>query len=184
MQVHLAANPVLVKELRGQMRGARAFLLMTAILMLLGFVAYGLYRLALANIGNMDAQTAGPLIGQSVFNGLMFLALLVICAVAPALTANAISGEHERKTFDLLVSTPLSGVSILFGKLIVALSYVGLLLAAVTPFASVAFVFGGVTLDDLVRALLLLSGLALTFGVIGLFFSALLRHTWWAAAAT
>jgi ABC-type transport system involved in multi-copper enzyme maturation permease subunit len=184
MRLRLAPNPVLIKELRGRMRGPRAFLLLTAILVLLALFTYGLYRIILASVENTDDRAAGALIGQSLFTGLVFLTTLIICALTPALTASALSGEHEHKTFDLLVSTPLSGVAILFGKLLAALSYVGLLLAAVVPFASLAFVFGGVTTRDLVRALLILCGVALTYGVLGLFFSALLRRTWWAVAAS
>jgi ABC-type transport system involved in multi-copper enzyme maturation permease subunit len=190
MKLQLALNPVLVKELRGRMRGARAYVFLTVTLLLLGGVSYGLYRFVLALYspslggGPGNASTMGPLIGQCVFVGVVFLALALICAVVPALTASAISSEHERKTFDLLIATPLRPASILFGKLIAALSYVFLILLAAVPLVSVSFVFGGVPLNDMLQALLLLLGFALTYSVIGLFFSSWFRRTTPAVAAS
>ncbi len=196
MRLQLSANPVLVKELRGRMRGPRAYLFLTATLALLGAVSYGLYRIALASaqsFGGGPVLLGGPagssnppsfVIGQSVFIGLVFLALIVICAIAPSLTAGAISGEHERKTFDLLMATPLRPSSILFGKLAAALSYVVLILLAAVPLVSLSFVFGGVAMIDMIQALLLLLGYALTYSVIGLFFSALFRRSGQAVGAS
>ncbi|HSD82697.1 MAG TPA: ABC transporter permease subunit [Anaerolineae bacterium] len=172
-------NPVLVKELRGRMRGPRAYLLLTGTLALLGLVSYGLYRLALATTQNSYGGTgsSGAIIGQSVFLGLMFIALLVICAIAPSLTAGAISSEHERKTYDMLLATPLRPSAIVLGKLAVSLSYTGLILLATVPLVSLSYVFGGVATIDMLQAFLMLLGFALTFNTIGLFFSALFRRT-------
>lgn len=184
MRIRIALNPVLVKEMRGRMRGPRAYLFLTATLMLLGGVSYGLYRLAAFSIQTFGGGSPGALIGQSIFTGLLFLALIVICAIAPASTASAISGEYERKTFDLLAATPLRSSSILFGKLVAALSYVVLVLLAAVPLISLSFVFGGIATSDLLKAFLLLLGFALTYAVIGLFFSALFRRTGFAVVAS
>ncbi len=184
MKRYLSLNPVLVKEMRGRMRGPRAYLFLTGTLVLFGVVTYGLYRLVLFTVASSGAMSAGSQIGQSIFTGLVFLSTLVICVTAPSLTANAISGEHERKTLDLLLATPLRPSSVLLGKLIAALSYVALILAAVVPLVSLAFLFGGVTPMDMLLAFSLLLGFAVTFGVIGLFFSALFRRTGWAVGAS
>ncbi|HLF25000.1 MAG TPA: ABC transporter permease [Anaerolineae bacterium] len=177
MKLQVSLNPVLVKELRGRMRGPRAYLFLAAILSLLAVLSYGLYRLAILSVQSFGGGPAGATIGQSVFIGLVFLALIVICAVAPSLTASAISGEYERKTFDLLAATPLRPASLLFGKLAVSLSYVALILLAAVPLVSLSYVFGGVATIDMLQVLLLLLGFALTFSAIGLFFSALFRRT-------
>ncbi|MBN1888283.1 MAG: ABC transporter permease subunit [Thermoflexales bacterium] len=178
MKLSLSPNPVLIKELRGRMRGARAYLFLTATLALFGVTGYGMYRitqLASQSMGMGGQQSA--VIGQSVFTGLVFLALGVICFITPALTAGAVSGEHERQTFDLLMATPLHPASVLFGKLVASLGYVVLLILAAVPLVSLSFVFGGVATIDMIQSLLLLVGFTLTFGVIGLFFSTLLRRT-------
>ncbi|MCC7163349.1 MAG: ABC transporter permease subunit [Anaerolineae bacterium] len=181
-------NPLLVKELRGRMRGPRAFLFLTFILVILGLFSYGLFQLAtprfagqLSDFGN---ASAGATIGQTVFVGLVFLTLLLVCAIAPSLTAGAISGEHQRKTFDLLMATPLGPFTILSGKLGAALSYVALILLAAVPMTSMAYVFGGVTVSDLVRAFAVMAGFAVVFSVMGLFFSALFLRTGLAVGAS
>lgn len=178
MKIHPALNPVLVKEMRGRMRGPRAYLILTATLAFLGAVSYGLYRIAAFSLQSFGGGTPpSAVVGPTVFIGLVFLALIVICAISPALTAGAISGEHERKTFDLLVATPLHPASILIGKLAAAMSYVALILTAAVPLVSLSFVFGGVTAIDMLQALLLLMGIALTYSVMALFFSSWFRRT-------
>ncbi len=178
-RIRLSLNPVLVKELRGRMRGPRAYLFLAGTLILLALVSYGLYRLALFSVQSSfgGGGPSGAIIGQSVFIGLVFIALLVICAIAPSLTAGAISSEHERKTYDMLMATPLRPSSIVLGKLAVSLSYAGLILIAAVPLVSLSYVFGGVATVDMLQALLLLVGFALTYNTIGLFFSALFRRT-------
>ncbi|MCI0475820.1 MAG: ABC transporter permease, partial [Anaerolineales bacterium] len=177
---------MLVKELRGRMRGPRAYLFLTGVLVVLGLVSFGLFQLAMPRYGsfNQPNVAAGAIIGQFVFVGLVFLTLVMVCAIAPSLTATAISGEHQRKTFDLLMATPLAPFTILIGKLGAALSYVVLILLAALPMLSLAYVFGGVTLSDVVRAFLVMGGFALAYAVIGLFFSALFRRTGIAVGAS
>ena len=100
----------------------------------------------------------------------------MVCAVTPAVTAGAISGEKEKLTYEMLHGHPaLSPASILWGKLISALSYVFLLLFAAVPLASLVFIFGGVAPRDMLKALVVLVVLAVSLGVLGLFMSALVR---------
>lgn len=182
----LSLNPVLVKELRGRMRGPRAFLFLTGVLVLLGLVSYGLFQLVTPRYSgfNPGGAAAGAMIGQSVFVSLAFLTLVLVCAIAPSLTAGVISGEHQRKTFDLLMATPLAPFTVLSGKLLAALSYIALVLLAAIPMTSLAYVFGGVTPADLGKAFAVMGGFAVAFAVIGLFFSALFRRTGLAVGAS
>lgn len=173
----MRVNPILVKELRSRMRGPRAFGILTTFLLLLGAFAYGLYyMITFGRIFSGSGPPLGAMVGHSVFTGLALFELTLVCVITPALTANAISSEVERKTLDMLLATPLSSASILWGKLISALSYVFLLILATVPMASLVFIFGGVTIADLVRALGVLVVCAITLGVMGLFFSTWLRR--------
>ena len=172
----VGVNPIVVKELRSRMRGARAFITLTGVLFTLGGVSYLLYRLALAT-QNYSYAPLSPQIGQSLFITLAFLELMMICAIAPAVTAGAISGEQEKLTYEMLMATPLPPASILRGKLISALSYVFLLIFAAIPMASLIFIFGGVTPRDLIKALLVLVSVAVSLGVLGLFMSVWLQRT-------
>jgi hypothetical protein len=97
--------------------------------------------------------------------------------LTPAVSAGAISSEREQLTYDLLVATPLRPGRILSGKLIGTLSYILLLIFAAVPLGSLVLVFGGVAPEELLQALVLMLVTALTFGMIGLLCSALVRRT-------
>lgn len=175
-RLRLGANPIIVKEVRSRMRGARAFVVLTAMLLLLAGVSYLLYRLVLATWG-YGSYPLSPQIGQVLFVGLALLELLAICFITPAVTAGAISSEQEKLTYEMLLTTPLRPASILSGKLISALAYVFVLIFAAVPMASLVFLFGGVSPRDMVKALAILIALAVTLGVVSIFFSAWLRRT-------
>ncbi|RME48019.1 MAG: hypothetical protein D6791_04400 [Chloroflexi bacterium] len=159
------------------MRGGRAFAILTAFLLVLSLVSYGLYRVVAASMAYNPTGLMSAVIGQVLFAGLAFLELLLVLFITPALTAGTISGERENLTYEMLVATPLKPRTILWGKLLSALSYVLLLIFAAVPLASLVFIFGGVAPMDALKALLMLAVTAVTFGVVGLFFSALTGRT-------
>ena len=195
---------VSIKELRGRMRGRRAFVVMTIYLLLLGLFAFAIYVYLKQQAGqvqvgigdggfgrpfpttqtlaNGTALSAG--IGHGIFGGLLFLETLLVLVLAPAFTTGAISLEREKQTIDLLVTTPLSTLGMVIGKLFSALVYVFLLIVASVPLASLVFVFGGVGPEDLIRAYVFLFALAFGMGAIGLFISALVKRTQTATVIT
>ena len=122
MQVRLSPNPIMIKELRSRMRGGRAFLTLTVVLVLMAAFSYVLYQLVLSTM-QYSGMPLSPQIGQSLLGGLGLLLLMAIAAVAPAVTAGAISGEQEKLTYEMLLATPMRPASILWGKLVSALSY-------------------------------------------------------------
>ncbi len=174
--LRLGVNPIIVKELRSRMRGARAFATLTAVLVLMGGVSYALFQMVLAT-SRYSSTPVSPLIGQTLFAGLAMLELMMVCGITPAVTAGAISGEQERETYEMLLATPLRPASILWGKLVSALGYIFLLIFAAVPMASLVFIFGGVAPRDMLKALVFLIVLAVMMGVLGLFMSALFRRT-------
>lgn len=175
-KIGLRVNPIIVKEVRSRMRGGRAFAVLTGMLLLLAGVSYLLYRLVLATWG-YGSYPLSPQIGQVLFVGIALLELLAICFITPAVTAGAISSEQERLTYEMLLTTPLRPASILSGKLISALGYIFLLIFAAIPMASLVFIFGGVAPRDMIKALAILVAVAVTLGVVGIFFSAWLKRT-------
>jgi ABC-2 type transport system permease protein len=172
----LQLNPIIVREVRTRMRGARPYLILTGFLLLLAGAGVGIYQLMLqqARFGGtlMSAQ-----VGQALFRGLAFVELLLVVFLAPSLTGGAISGEREQLTYDMLMATPLRPSQILWGKLVAALSYLFLLIFAAVPVFSVVLVFGGVELRALLKALALLVAATVFFGAVGLFSSTLARRT-------
>jgi ABC-2 type transport system permease protein len=179
---YLAPNPIMVKELRSRMRGPRAFITLTVVLLVSGGIMFGLLQLILAT--SRYQTILSPQLGQGMFAALAFLELFMICAITPAVTAGAISSEKEKQTYEMLMATPLSPASILWGKLVSAMSYVLLLLFAAVPLASIVFIFGGVAPSEMVKVLLVLLVIAVTLGILGLFMSALFGRTGWATVAS
>ncbi|HEY9088288.1 MAG TPA: ABC transporter permease [Anaerolineaceae bacterium] len=172
----LQINPIIVKELRSRMRGGRAFITLTVTLLLTAVLMYALLQVMLS-LSQYSYDVVSPRIGQALFTVLVYLELVVISAITPAVTAGAISGEREKQTYEMLQATPLSPSAMLWGKLFSALSYVFLLLFAAVPLASLIFIFGGVSPSDMFKSLLVLLALAVAFGVLGLFMSALFQRT-------
>jgi ABC-2 type transport system permease protein len=147
-----------VKELRGRMRGRRAFIILTIYLLLLGGFAW-MVELIMERTysfgfgGNGTYATAA--IGQGIFAALLMLETLQVASLA-----------------------------IVIGKLLSALVYVWLLIAASIPLTAVVFVYGGVAPEDVLRGYLVLVVTALGLGAFGLFCSSLVRRTQAATAIT
>ncbi|GAB4516844.1 MAG: hypothetical protein OHK0046_22800 [Anaerolineae bacterium] len=169
-------NPVMLKELRERMRGARAFVVITIYLGLMSAFAVLLYLIQRGVVQDNGSAVTGEL-GRVVFRGIVGIELLLILFIAPAFTAGAVSNERERKTYDLLQITLLPKSSFIIGKLESALSYIFLLLLAAIPLQSIAFLFGGVSETELVLAFIILAVTAITLGTVGLFFSTTVDRT-------
>jgi len=185
---------VSIKELRGRMRDRRAFMVLTIYLLLLSGFAFAAYQYlrqqatqsstgTLPDMGwwpgavSSSGTALSANIGHGIFSGLLVVETLLVLVLAPAFTSGAISMEREKQTIDMLVTTPLSTLGMIIGKLLSALTYVFLLIIASIPLASLVFVFGGVGPEDLVRGYVMLFALAFGMGAIGLFISALVKRT-------
>ena len=173
---------IIVKELRGRMRGRRAFVVLTLHVLLLTVFAWMFQRLneeTLASIGTYGGQAtyASASVGRGIFVGLMMLQTLMVAVLAPAATAGAISSEREHQTLELLAVTPISSLAIVLGKLLSALAWVFVLILASIPVTALVFVFGGVAPDDVLRGYIVLFATVIGLGSVGIFFSALTRRT-------
>jgi len=166
-------NPVMVKELRGRMRGVRGFAIITVFLTLMSFFTILLYLLRVPAGG---VVVTGDL-GRELFIGVLFIELMLIIFIVPALTAGAITTERERKTYDLLQTTLITKATFVVGKMQSALGYIMLLLLSAIPMQSIAFLFGGVSEAELMLALLVLLVSAIALGAFGMFFSSITERT-------
>lgn len=171
-------NPVILKEMRSRMRGPRAFIMITVYLMLLSCIIGSIYLGFDTSMGSSVGTPVLPqTVGKSVFGAVVSIELLMVCFLAPALTAGAIAAERERQTFDLLRTTLLPARALVLGKLISAMSFLLLLLFVGFPIQSLAFLFGGVSIEEVLVSFLLLLVTALAFSTVGLFFSSFIRST-------
>jgi ABC-type transport system involved in multi-copper enzyme maturation permease subunit len=170
------------KELRGRMRGPRAFIALTFYLALLAGFTVMIYLLQQQAAAQQAAWGGGnpyvsAQIGQAIFTTLLFLQVLLVVFLAPAATSGAISLEREKQTLDLLAATPVSTLGIVLGKLSSALAFVVVLVLASIPLTAVVFVFGGVAPEDILRGYAVLLVTAVGFGSVGILVSSLTRRT-------
>jgi ABC-type transport system involved in multi-copper enzyme maturation permease subunit len=114
-------------------------------------------------------------VGTVVFNATAILLFLLVTLFAPTMSAGAIAGERQRQTFDLLRVTLLPTRFIVVGKLVSALIYTLLLIAAVWPVILFSLLTGGIGLIELFVTVLLLAVTSVAFTTIGLFVSSIGR---------
>jgi ABC-type transport system involved in multi-copper enzyme maturation permease subunit len=173
----LQENPIVLKELRGRMRGGRAYILISIYLILLGGLVGMIYLGHAAAQNSPGSGISSQSLGKTIFGAATGLELMMIIFIAPALTSGAISAEREHQTYDLLRTTLLSPRSLVIGKLTSALSFLLLLLVVAFPLQSLAYLSGGVSLEELFIAFLLLIVTAIAFSAAGLFVSSFTRRT-------
>ncbi|MBX6351810.1 MAG: ABC transporter permease subunit [Thermoflavifilum sp.] len=135
----MAGNPLLLKELRQRMRTRRAPWLVTAYLLAMAALTFGLLY------ESMQGQLLmlQPMRGEQVFVILSMLQLTVVLFLTPAFAAGAVSGERERQTLPVLLTTPLRVVDLLVGKVLSCSALLILLMVVAMPLYSVVFLFGG-----------------------------------------
>lgn len=167
--------PVLLKEVRGRMRGIGAPLTFTLYVAILAAILYGVFSFASRQFMFGGQQIAT--MGVQLFSILNIFQMLLVVFIAPTLTSGAIANEKERQTFDLLLSTRLSGFGILFGKLVAGIGYAILLILSSLPLFALVFVFGGVPMTLLFRSLVVQIATAITLGCFGLLFSTISKRS-------
>ena len=103
-----------------------------------------------------------------------------VCIVAlyvPIITASSISGEKERQTFDIMLTTCMSPFSIVFGKVISAVLRILFFVVASTPIMALSFVVGGLSWINLLYYLLAVILFAVFAGSVGILASAFCRKS-------
>jgi ABC-2 type transport system permease protein len=173
----LRRNPITLKEMRSRMRGRRAFVVLTVNALLLGGFVALLYLTYATSSSVSNSPRNLQSLGKAIFATTVGLQLLITCFTSSSAAVGAISSERERQTFELLRTTLLPARSLVLGKLLAALLFSLLLILSAIPIASLSFLFGGVTFQEIFVAGVVLIATALLFSSIGLFFSSLLRRT-------
>ena len=173
----LMDNPVILKELRGRMRGGQAFTLLTIYLGLIAMFIVFIYSLIAPTYSFRWDPSLRQEAGKAIFGTVVLLELLLVSFIAPGLTAGAITSEREHQTYEILRATLLSARSLVLGKLGSAFAYLFLLILTAVPLQSLAFLLGGVGLGELIVSGLMLVVTAVFFCTLGIFFSSLLKRT-------
>lgn len=168
-------NPVFEKELRMFERTIKLSWIVFSYNMILAIVTIAIFYDMLNTSKYTGAVEYANMIQIYIIIAYIQFAMLLL--IVPGLTAGAISGERERQTLDILLSTQLKPWQIIIGKLESSLSVVLLLSITSIPIVSSVFIFGGIKLIDLGILIILLVVEAVFIGTIGLMFSAIFKKT-------
>lgn len=183
-------SAIVSKDLTSRLQGRLSYVVLTLMVVTFTGLVLGSFWAIVASV-----PTIVPVIGSSAAGGgsiqlsglvgayrgvflffaMAFCLLAAIGVVAPAVASSAISGEREESTFDLLMSTGLAPLSIVWGKLAASVVFVLLVALTAVPGFAMAWMFGGVGAVDLVLTTVLLLATVCLFSAIGVFCSSLGR---------
>ena len=168
----LRDNPVLNRELLVNLRSSRAFVLQLLYVLFLAAMVYFYWPQEAA-----AQRQVGPGVAQRLFVLIFLGQFFLVALVAPTFAAGSITGEKERKTYEMLLASPLRPSTILVGKLVSSLSYLILLILSSLPLMVLCYLLGGILLSEIARAYVVLVLAAGTFGLLSVACSSFFRRT-------
>ena len=166
----LRENPVLQRELIVNLRTHRSFVLLLTYQALLAAIVFFAWPAETRLEAN---ATAARRLVNMFFLGQYALATLM----TPSFAAGAITGEKERKTYELLLASPLRPSAIVFGKLVASLTHLAILIFCSLPIVMLCLPLGGVSLYEVLAAYLGLGLSVIAFGMISIACSAYFQRT-------
>lgn len=169
-------NPVYKKELKVSVRTVKTsfiILIYNSLLALIGLLAFYSYYEAPATYGG-TINYGNILVIYTIISLIQFA---LIFFIVPAITSSAISGERERQTLEILLTTKLRPIQIIIGKLMSSISTILLLVISSFPILSIVFAIGGIRITDLIQVILIALVIAIFVGSIGIFYSTLFKKT-------
>lgn len=167
-------NPVFGKETKLQVRNIK---------FALTILFYNLILIAIAILGfeMMFESGFGTYVNYSdavyVYVALICLESFMVAFLVPSFTAGSIAGEREKQTLEILLTTTMRPIEIVWGKLMASICMVLLLVLSSLPVLSIVFTIGGVALLDLMQFVVLVFVAAVLIGSIGIWASALIKKT-------
>ena len=170
--MYLSENPVLQRELLVNLRMPRGFLLMFVYQAFLAALVY----LAWPQDQRLDLS-AQPEDARKLVD-MFFLGQYVLASLmAPSFAAGAITGEKDRRTYEMLLASPLRPGAIVLGKLIASLAYLAVLIFSSLPIIMLCLPLGGVSAYEVFAAYLGLIVSVIMFGTIGIACSSYFKRT-------
>lgn len=169
------SNPVYQKEMKMSVRTIR----LAVLIMVFNGILAALNLLSMYGAVNRSRFFGSVQFSSviQIYSTVAYIEFAMFMLLVPAVTAGSISGEKERRTLDLLLTSRMTSLSIVFGKLKASLNLVRILAISSLPVLSLVFIFGGIRIRDLIWVLcaLLISGFFA--GSIGILFSTVSRKT-------
>lgn len=134
-------NPIVVRLVQGGSRRDRHMYIRTAYLAVLIAV---LLILLMPGGGQVLQYQLLAVKGASAFEIVAYLQIALICVLSPIFMAGAIAQESNPKTWEILLTTPMTSLQMVLGHLLGRLFFILALLAASLPLFAITQYFGGV----------------------------------------
>lgn len=130
-------------------------------------------------------QGTAPYSSMLIINiGLMSVTAVMLALLMTPAASSSISGERERQTMDILLSTRLTPLEIVTGKLLSSASSALLLLISGIPVVTVTLMYGGIGLSEVYQIILYLAFFIILVSTGGVMCSCLMRTTTSATVAS
>lgn len=136
-------NPIVKKDVKVQARSMKICWGVFAYELILALVFF----LAMSIIQGESRYSSGNIYSAMVwlYPVLAVTQLIILGLVVPVRTASAISGEKERQTFDIMMTTCMSPFSIIMGKVMTAIVQGMFFVVASMPVMALPFIIGGMS---------------------------------------
>lgn len=168
-------NAVVYKEMTLEMKKPKLIIILTvfnALLALASICVVGGFSLSAAFLDNVSYTAI-----MIVYFVYVWVEACLVALCVPALTAGSISGERERQTLEVLLTTKMSTWQIVKGKFISSMLSVILIIVSSLPFMSIVFIYGGISFWQMLVVALLIVTSAMYMAAFGVWFSTLTKKT-------
>lgn len=160
-------NPIVKKDVEVQSRSMK---------ICWGVFAYELILALVFFLAVMIIQEENRYSNNNIYSALVWLypilavtQFMILGVVVPVRTASSISGEKERQTFDIMMTTSMTSFSVISGKVVSAIVQSMLFVAASMPVMALPFIIGGMSWSYLfwfLAVALLISFFAASIGIL------------------
>lgn len=160
-------NPIIKRDVRVQSRSMK---------ICWGVFAYELILALVFFLAMMIIQDENQYSVMNLYSYLVWLypvlavtQLVILALIVPVRTASAISGEKERQTFDIMMTTSMTPFSVIMGKVMTAIVQSMFFVIASMPIMALSFVIGGMSWSYLfwfLAVALLMSFFAASIGIL------------------
>lgn len=168
-------NPIVKKDIRVQARSMKiawGLFAYEGIMALIFFLAMSFFQ-----VDNSYSSTNIYSKIVMLYPVLAIAQISILAVVVPIITASSISGEKERQTFDIMMTTSMTPFSIIAGKVTTAMVQGLFFVVAAMPVMALAFVIGGMSWAYLLWFLLIAMLVSLFSASIGICCSALCKKS-------
>lgn len=167
-------NPIYKKELK---LGSRSIKLPLAIMfynLLLSIIAVITIAICgtFSYYSGYDYQTM-----MSIFPIIAWTECGIMLIIIPVIAAGSISGERERQTLDIMLTTPVKPLAIVLGKVATAMTDVLMFVVSSVPIMAIAFILGGLNWWALLGYILIMIYIAFYVSSIGVLCSSFVKKT-------